>query len=417
MANPTLRFLDENGKPFADWEHTSFGNAFDGIGNNTLSRADLSDIGAVKNVHYGDILTTLGEIVSVQEENLPYIADAKKAEKHMVNVLHDGDIIIADTAEDETVGKAVELKDCTTPVVSGLHTMPFRPVSGLFEKGYLGYYLNSFAYHDQLRPLMQGIKVTSVSKSAIQGTEVNYPSSPTEQQKIATFFGEIDNLISATSDEIEALEQQKKSLMQKIFSQEVRFKRDDGSEYPKWMTLPLGKIVEQNNIPVSNPGSNYTKLAVRSHCKGTFHKHVGEDEGLAVDKMFLVEPNNLIVNITFAWEHAIAITKPEDEGTYVSHRFPQYRFMNGNLPSFYEYVIKNPRMKHEMGLCSPGGAGRNRVLNQKDFMKIPMVHPCPEEQQKIADCLSGMDELISSTKDRLEGYKQLKKGLMQRMFV
>ena len=197
----------------------------------------------------------------------------------------------------------------------------------------------------------------------------------------------------------------------------LRFRRDDGTEYPAWEDLCLSEIVEPNNIPVENPGSNYVKLAIRSHCKGTFHKPVNsEDEGLDVDTMYLVEAYNLIVNITFAWEHAIAITKPEDAGTYVSHRFPQYKFVNGNLPSFYEYVIKNPRMKYEMGLCSPGGAGRNRVLSLKDFMKIQVVRPCPEEQQKIAAFLSDLDAVISASEAEVAALEQQKKGAMQKIF-
>ena len=244
------------------------------------------------------------------------------------------------------------------------------------------------------------------------------PTDLEEQQKIADFLSNVDEVIAQSEAEVANLQQQKKAAMQKIFSQEVRFKREDGISYPEWEELPLGQIVEQNNIPVENPGSNYVKLAIRSHCKGTFHKPINsKEDGLDVDKMYLVEANNLIVNITFAWEHAIAITKPEDAGTYVSHRFPQYKFVNGNIPAFYAYVIKNPRMKYEMGLCSPGGAGRNRVLKQNDFLLIPMARPCIEEQQKIADFLATYDEAISCAKQELDKWKELKKGLLQQMFA
>ena len=244
------------------------------------------------------------------------------------------------------------------------------------------------------------------------------PTDLEEQQKIADFLSNVDEVIAQSEAEVANLQQQKKAAMQKIFSQEVRFKREDGTSYPEWEELPLGQIVEQNNIPVENPGSNYVKLAIRSHCKGTFHKPINsKEDGLDVDKMYLVEANNLIVNITFAWEHAIAITKPEDAGTYVSHRFPQYKFVNGNIPAFYAYVIKNPRMKYEMGLCSPGGAGRNRVLKQNDFLLIPMARPCIEEQQKIADFLATYDEAISCAKQELDKWKELKKGLLQQMFA
>lgn len=202
----------------------------------------MADEGTVRNVHYGDILTVLGSIVDPVVDNLPFIADEAKAKKYQSHILRDGDVIFADTAEDDAVGKAVEMKNCGSPVVSGLHTTPCRPITGLFEHGYLGYYLNAPAYHNQLRPLMQVIKVTSVSRTAMNETEVNHPTSPEEQQKIAALFTEVDNLISATSDEVSALEEAKKGMMQKIFSQEVRFRRDDGTEYPDWEEKAVGKI-------------------------------------------------------------------------------------------------------------------------------------------------------------------------------
>ena len=412
---PKLRFKREDGTDYPEWNSKSFSDTFSSLNNNTFSRNMLSESGSVCNIHYGDIFVKYGEICDVQKENIPKVNDHIDTGKY--DLLQDGDIILADTAEDETVGKATEILNVgTATVISGLHTMACRP-NYKFAPMYLGYYINSPTYHNQLLPFMQGIKVTSIGRKNISETSISFPCLE-EQQKIADFLSNVDEVIAQSEAEVANLQQQKKAAMQKIFSQEVRFKREDGTSYPEWEELPLGQIVEQNNIPVENPGSNYVKLAIRSHCKGTFHKPINsKEDGLDVDKMYLVEANNLIVNITFAWEHAIAITKPEDAGTYVSHRFPQYKFVNGNIPAFYAYVIKNPRMKYEMGLCSPGGAGRNRVLKQNDFLLIPMARPCIEEQQKIADFLATYDEAISCAKQELDKWKELKKGLLQQMFA
>jgi type I restriction enzyme S subunit len=104
-------------------------------------------------------------------------------------------VIIADTAEDEAVGKCSELRNVyDMAVFSGLHTMPCRP-NKAFAPGYLGFYLNSDAYHTQLLPLMQGIKVISVSRSAIADTDVCYPSL-SEQRQIGALFSRLDNLIT-----------------------------------------------------------------------------------------------------------------------------------------------------------------------------------------------------------------------------
>lgn len=168
-----------------------------GLQNNTLSRAELSyDEGTVKNVHYGDILVKYGEVIDVKNEQLPNIIDKKIVEKYKASFLQNGDIVFADTAEDETVGKCSEIAGLTDEmIISGLHTIPYRPQIK-FATGYLGYYFNSSEYHQQLVPLMQGVKVTSISKSAMQDTEVKFPKTIDEQAKIGAYFIRLDHLIT-----------------------------------------------------------------------------------------------------------------------------------------------------------------------------------------------------------------------------
>ena len=165
--------------------------------NNTLSRADLtSEQGVAKNIHYGDILVKFGEVLDVRTEQLPMVADENIVAKYKTSFLQNGDVVVADTAEDETVGKCTEIVGlCDEIMLSGLHTIPYRPLVK-FALGYLGYYMNSVSYHSQLVPLMQGIKVTSISKTAMQNTDITYPKSIDEQAAIGAFFKQLDNLIT-----------------------------------------------------------------------------------------------------------------------------------------------------------------------------------------------------------------------------
>ena len=181
----------------SDWEQRKLGEVLVSLQNNTLSRADLSnETGIAKNVHYGDVLIKFGEVLDVSEEKLPMISDKSVLTKYKASFLQNGDVIVADTAEDSTVGKCSEIAGLNDEVVlSGLHTIPYRPIEK-FASGYLGYYLNSSAYHKQLIPLMQGIKVTSISKSAMQNTEIVYPKSVEEQGKIGNYFQSLDHLIT-----------------------------------------------------------------------------------------------------------------------------------------------------------------------------------------------------------------------------
>lgn len=180
-----------------DWEQRKLGDVLVSLQNNTLSRADLSnEAGVAKNVHYGDVLIKFGEVLDVSKEQLPMISDESILTKYKTSFLQNGDVIIADTAEDTTVGKCSEIVGLNDEVVlSGLHTIPYRPVEKFAPK-YLGYYLNSDAYHNQLLPLMQGIKVTSISKSAMQDTDIIYPKSKEEQTEIGNYFDALDHLIT-----------------------------------------------------------------------------------------------------------------------------------------------------------------------------------------------------------------------------
>ena len=178
------------------WEQRKFSDTFTFLRNNTLSRADLSESsGSVMNVHYGDILTKFGELLDVTTTLLPRIEDDSFANRLSCSALANGDVIIADTAEDDAVGKCSELRGCDGETIfSGLHTMACRPALA-FAPGYLGYYMNSSAFHNQLLPLMQGIKVVSVSKGAIADTVVFFPKFD-EQRAIGSFFSQLDSLIT-----------------------------------------------------------------------------------------------------------------------------------------------------------------------------------------------------------------------------
>lgn len=203
-----------------DWEQRKLSEVLINLQNNTLSRAELSaDEGVAKNVHYGDILVKFGEVLDVSDEQLPMIKDDTIVAKYKTSFLQNGDVIIADTAEDETVGKCTEIAGLDDEIViSGLHTIPYRPLFK-FASGYLGYYMNSTAYHSQLLPLMQGIKVTSISKSAMQNTDIVYPKSVDEQKQIGDYFRNIDHLITLHQSKCNELKEVKKFMLQNMFPQ------------------------------------------------------------------------------------------------------------------------------------------------------------------------------------------------------
>ena len=211
---PKVRFPGFTGA----WEQRKLSDTFDFLQNNTLSRADLNaETGFAKNVHYGDVLIKFSEYLDASSTALPYIPSQQIVDKYKGSMLQDGDVVMADTAEDESVGKCTEIAGLQGfPTISGLHTIPLRPKEK-FAPGYLGYYMNSGSYHDQLSPLMQGIKVTSVSKSAISNTNISYPVNSDEQAEIGGFFIQLDKVITLYQNKYDSLKKYKAGLLQHMF--------------------------------------------------------------------------------------------------------------------------------------------------------------------------------------------------------
>jgi len=200
------------------WIECSIAEIFCIVGNNCVSRNDMSKSGNVRNIHYGDVLIKFGSIINADIEDLPFITGRDKA----CHPLCDGDIIMADTAEDETCGKVCEIRGVNDSMIeSGLHTIALRPRKE-FGKNFLGYYMNSEAFHDLLLPLMQGTKVTSISKSALMEVCMVVPSSVQEQKAIADIFTDMDAEISALESKKAKYESIKKGMMQELLTGKIR---------------------------------------------------------------------------------------------------------------------------------------------------------------------------------------------------
>ena len=214
-------FLNQN----YEWQNKTFSEVFDMLPNNSFSRDKLNyQKGIYKNIHYGDILTKYNEIVDIEENDyIPFINDEEINNKACV-ILKDRDVIIADTAEDETVGKAVEVINVKDKkVLSGLHTIACRP-NLKFANGYLGFYINSKEYHKQLIPLMQGIKVLGITKNNIKRkTRIKFPNLEI-QNKIVIIMQNYNEKIKLLEKKLKEYEKMKKALMQKLLTGKVRVK-------------------------------------------------------------------------------------------------------------------------------------------------------------------------------------------------
>lgn len=345
-------------------------------------------------------------------ENLEYVTK-EFHKKNKKSQIFNGDVLIARVGANMGMVCAVENlnteANCANVIIIKKNSQ--------LNSQYLSLFLNSENGQKQIHSGgaggAQAVFNTTLAK------EISFPYFPLQEQtKIASFLSAVDEKISQLTQKHQLLSQYKQGMMQKLFSQQIRFKADDGSEFEGWKSIQLKDFLTFTPRPVDKPEIAYHALGVRSHFKGLFNKYDSEPQKISMDTLYTVEKDDVVVNITFAWEGAMAIAKDEHNQGLVSHRFPTYKCNESkvNLIFFNYRFIQKDFLSH-LQLCSPGGAGRNRVLNKQSFLEISFEKPCVQEQTKIANFLSAIDQKIEVTAQQIEQAKQWKKGLLQQMFV
>lgn len=207
-----------------DWEVKSLGEIFEFRPNNTFTRDCLNDSkGKYQNVHYGDVLIKYPSILDCSKETIPFINEGINVKFSKYGIV-EGDIIIADTAEDETVGKVVEVFNLgEKKIVSGLHTFLCRKITDDFAPKWLGYFMNQAIFHNQLLPFITGTKVSAISRTAIQNVKVLIPSKE-EQTAIANVLSSMDKEIETLNTKLEKYRNLKTAMMQQLLTGKIRLR-------------------------------------------------------------------------------------------------------------------------------------------------------------------------------------------------
>lgn len=405
---PKLRFPE-----FCDsgeWEETTIGDIGSFYYGKSAPKWSLEEDAPTRCVRYGELYTKFGAIITETYSRT-------NIDPNNLRFSKGGEILVPRVGEKpEAFGKCC----CYLP----LGNIAIGEMISVFETAqnplfYTYYFRNLYR---QFANVVEGQNVKNLYYVELEPLPIHRPSLP-EQQKIADCLTSLDELIAAEAGKLEAYKSHKKGLMQKLFPAEgetvpeLRFPefRDSG----EWVKQKINNLLIKISNPVKVvPDEVYQEIGIRSHGKGIFHKEPINGKELGNKRVFWIEKNAFIVNIVFAWELAVASTTETEKGMIASHRFPMYRvYQNKAVVRYIKYFFLTNKGKELLWIASPGGAGRNKTLGQKEFEKLEFLIPrFVEEQQKIADCLFSLDELITVQAQKIDALKAHKKGLMQGLF-
>lgn len=402
----------------SEWQKIPFDECFELHRNNTCSRALMAETGAVQNIHYGDILVNYGSVVSMDRAIVPYLTDegVKCSPK---DYLRNGDIVIADTAEDEIAGKVIEVQGVgERKVVAGLHTVFCRPKDAdMFAPGWLGYWMNSSGYHDQLISMMTGIKVLSLSRGNFQKTYVCVPKKD-EQERIVAAFDDADALIGNIEKRIAKRKLIKQGMMQQLLTGDVRLPGFTG----EWKEVRIGDLTDV--VTGATPSTScpaYWGGDIRWMSSGELNlKEVYDVEGRITKAGFesasthMVPIGCVLIGLagqgktrgTAAYNHVELCTNQSIASILPNDIFSS-RMLYYVMDSMYE-VLRD---------ISSGGGGRGGL--SKETLEDVKVHlpTTLAEQQAIAAVLTDIDSEIAVLEKKVEKYRQLKSGMMSELLT
>lgn len=386
------------------WETIPFNQYFTLIPTNTFSREQLCDNGEIGNIHYGDVLIKYGCILS-KNNYIPRLIDTSTLNTR--HYLKKNDVIIADTAEDETVGKAVQVGDINMPLVSGLHTIACRPNYPTAD-GFLGYYINSKCYHEQILPYVTGIKVSSISKKTIGKTELHIPKDVKEQQAIASVLSDFDEHIDNLTELIEKKKAIRDGALEDLLSGRTRLDGFDG----EWEKKPVSEICDVFDGTHQTPKYSVSGIKFVSVENITdiysSNKYISKAD---YERDFKVHPEKGDVLMTRIGDIGTSciVKTTEPIAYYVSLALFKNIIINSE---FLNHYIKSKVFKNELDDRTLHHATPKKI-NKGEIGKCKVCYPIhQEEQQAIASVLTVMDEEIESLEIEKAKMMQIREGAM-----
>lgn len=398
MGVPKLRFKADDGSDFPDWEGMTLGDVGSVAMCKRVFKEQTREVGDVPFFKIG----TFGGVPDAYISKSLF--DELKSKYAYPEV---GTILLSASG---TIGRQVEYQG------EDAYYQDSNIVWLEHDDTVLDSYLKQF-YSVVKWQGLEGSTIKRLYNKTILDTPFYRPSLP-EQRKIADLLSAVDDVISTQEAEVAAWEKRKKGVMQKLFSQEVRFKADDGSDFPDWEEKTLGELATLFT------GKSFTSELSESGRYVVMDMGSVSSDGLIIDSKLtdsnrdllrkgdLIMPKDDIGGGLIIGKTAYI---PCDKKYVCGDHVYRLRFDNDIDALFMHYEINSSRIQRRLRRKVTGSAQLG--LNSKSVLYEIVSVPSFPEQRKIADCLASLDDVIAKAKDELDAWRELKKGLLQQMFV
>ena len=403
MTTPKLRFKEFDG----DWTNCTLKDFTTFAKGKGISKADITEDGENFCIRYGELYTMYGHVI----DKIRSKTNVSKSDSVLSKA---NDVIIPASGEtqiDIATASCVLHDDI---ILSGDLNIVSHQENGVW----LAYYLSS-AKKLEIAQLAQGNSVVHLYSSQLKELKINKPSKQ-EQTKIASFLSAVDEKISQLTQKHELLIQYKQGMMQKLFSQQIRFKADDGSEFGEWEETVLEKIgaflkgkgiskadiVEDGFTPCIRYGELYTHY-------GEVISKVISATNLEIENLILSKANDVLIPASGETQIDIATASCVlHDDVALSGDLNIFRTKENGV--FLSYLIRS-HLKMQIAQLAQGNSVVHLYSSQLKGVRLNL--PCLEEQTKIANFLSAIDQKIDVVAQQIEQAKMWKKGLLQQMFV
>lgn len=415
---PKLRFPEFRDDP--PWSAPLLADLYEFKRTNTLSRDKLNYVtGTIRNIHYGDIHTKFNPLFQVREEHVPYVNPDSSAKGIDADAFcKEGDIVLADASEDlNDVGKAIEVVSLDGErVVAGTHTILGTRRGNVPVVGFGGQLFQSPAVRARIKKEAQGAKVYGISAKRISAVPIPIPPTVAEQQKIADCLGSLDDVIAAEGRKLEALRQHKQGLIQLLFPQPgaavPRLRFPEFRDAPEWSTPRGDTLFDSINNRRATPG--LPVLAITQE-----HGAIPRDQ---IDYHVSVTAKS-VASYKEVCEGDFIISLRSFQGGIEHSRYhgicsPAYvilRRKGGGNDHFFRHLFKSDRFIQQL-TRNIEGIRDGKMISYAQFSEQQLPVPEPPEQQKIADCLTSIDDQLNAQARRIDALKQHKQGLQQQLF-